>query len=115
MIENPIIKELTCNMNTCDGEACWALAGSSLHYVGLPVVRNVQLGVDDGDRVQSAAATLSNFNIDIQYSAFLILEVESLLALSDFKSYSISIPSFLSPPACQQRWDILKNFVDQTI
>ena len=71
-------------MNTCDGEACWALAGSSLHYVGLPVVRNVQLGV------QSAAATLFNFNIDIQYSAFLILEVESLLALSDFKSYYIS-------------------------
>ena len=115
MIENPIIKELTCNMNTCDGEACWALAGSSLHYVGLPVVRNVQLGVDGGTESSLLQLHLPNFNIDIQYSAFLILEVESLLALSDFKSYSISIPSFLSPPACQQRWDILRNFVDQTI
>ena len=86
MIENPIIKELTCNMNTCDGEACWALAGSSLHYVGLPVVRNVQLGMESS----LLQLHLPNFNIDIQYSAFLILEVESLLALSDSKSYYIS-------------------------
>ena len=93
MIENPIIKELTCNMNTCDGGACWALAGSSLHYVGLPVVRNVQLGVSGwmvGTESSLLQLHLPNFNIDIQYSAFLILEVESLLALSDSKSYYIS-------------------------
>ena len=76
-------------MNTCDGEACWALAGSSLHYVGLPVVRNVQLGMM-GTESSLLQLHLPNFNIDIQYSAFLILEVESLLALSDSKSYYIS-------------------------
>ena len=57
VIENQIIKELTCNMNICDGVKCWPLPGSSLYYVGLPVVRNAQLGMDDGDRVQSAAPT----------------------------------------------------------
>ena len=78
VIENQIIKELTCNMNICDGVKCWPLPGSSLYYVGLPVVRNAQLGMDDGDRVQSAAALhFPSFDIDVQQLTISFLLIES--------------------------------------